>query len=302
MKTPKFRTVFDPAHGKAVELRPDILRITAPNGGPFTFYGTNSYLVGGRTVAVIDPGPDIDSHFQAIMTAVGHREVSHILVTHTHSDHSPLSRRLARETGAPVLAEGPHRPARDLRLGEINPLEAAADREFEPDIALAPGHRIEGDDWTLEAVFTPGHTANHMAFALDGSDILFSGDHVMAWATSVIAPPDGAMADYMKSLDVFLGRGENVYYPGHGGKLERARDFVRALKAHRKMRESAILACLKAGDETIPQIVGKIYRDTDPRLHDAAALSVLAHLEDLVERGRVRTSGKLSAKATFRLA
>jgi glyoxylase-like metal-dependent hydrolase (beta-lactamase superfamily II) len=299
MKAPLFRTEFDPAHGRPVTVAPAVSLITARNGGPFTFHGTNSYILGERTVAVIDPGPDDDSHLRDLLSAIGKREVSHILVTHTHGDHSPLARRLARETGAPMLAQGRHRSARDLLSGERNPLEASADMAFEPDIVLAEGDIVEGDGWRLEAVYTPGHTANHMAYALSGSDLLFSGDHVMAWATTVVAPPDGAMADYLASLDRLLARTETTYLPGHGGRLENAREFVRALKAHRKMRERAILTRIEAGDRSVGDIVAHIYRDTDPRLHAAAGLTVLAHLEDLVARGLVLCSGPVALGAEY---
>lgn len=299
METPPFRTDFEPAHGIAVEVAPHVRRLTANNPGPFTFHGTNTYLVGDRTLVVIDPGPDDDSHFEALIRAIGGRDVSHILVTHTHVDHSPLAARLKGVTGAQILAEGPHRPARELHLGEINPLDASGDQSFDPDLRLSHGDVVQGSGFALEAVFTPGHTANHMAFALAGTGMLFSGDHVMAWATSIVAPPDGAMADYMASLDLMLARPETVYFPGHGGPVHKAHEFVRALRTHRRMREAAILARIRAGDRTIPQIVSVIYRDTDPRLHGAAALSVLAHLEDLVASRRVETEGPPSLTAEY---
>ena len=294
-----FKTEFEPGHGEAVPVAEGILRVTARNPSPFTFHGTNAYIVGDRSVAVIDPGPDNDEQLATLVKAIAGRDVSHILVTHTHVDHSPLARRLAEITGAPMAAEGPHRAAREMHLGEINPLDASGDRSFQPDIIVKHGDVIEGDDWALEAVFTPGHTANHMAFALAGRDLLFSGDHVMAWATSIVAPPDGSMADYMASLELLLERPETVYLPGHGGQLDHAREFVRALRTHRKMREGAILNRLKAGDRTIDQIVQAIYRDTDPRLHGAAALSVLAHIEELVETGRVVSDGLPSLKGIY---
>ncbi|GIL02076.1 MAG: hydrolase [Alphaproteobacteria bacterium] len=294
-----FHTEFEPAHGRAVGVGDGILRVTAANAGPFTFHGTNSYVVGGRSVAVIDPGPDDADHLAALVAAIGGRPVSHILVTHTHIDHSPLARRLARITGAPLLGEGPHRAARDLHLGEINPLDASGDRDFEPDQALAHGEVVAGDGWALEAVHTPGHAANHMCFALAGRDILFSGDHVMAWSTSIVAPPDGSMADYMASLETLLARAETTYLPGHGGRLDNARDFVRALRTHRRMREAAILGRIRAGDRTIARVVASIYRDTDPRLHGAAALSVLAHVEELLAAGRIASDGPPSLDASY---
>jgi len=294
-----FKTAFDPAHGQGVEVAPDILRITAPNASAFTFHGTNSYVVGKDTLAIIDPGPDMPVHLDALMAAIDGRPVSHIFVSHTHVDHSPLAAALKARTGALVCAEGPHRAARPLHLGEINPLDASADVDFAPDLALADGQTIEGDGWALAAIHTPGHTANHCVFALHGTDIVFSADHVMAWATSIVAPPDGAMADYMASLDRMLERDDRLYLPGHGARLEKPRPFLRGLKAHRKMRERAITERVRAGDRTIPDMVKAIYRDTDPRLHGAAALSVLAHLEDLVGKGIVACAGEPSLTAVF---
>ncbi|TGQ51317.1 MBL fold metallo-hydrolase [Mesorhizobium sp. M1C.F.Ca.ET.193.01.1.1] len=295
----EFDTRFDPAYGKAVTVAPDVLRITARNPSPFTFHGTNSYLVGVDTLAVIDPGPDDDTHLETLLAAIDGRPVSHIFVSHTHRDHSPLAARLKSLTGATVLAEGPHRPARRLRIGEINPLDASADLGFVPDVALADGSLAQGDGWAIRAVLTPGHTANHAAFTLEGTGILFSADHVMAWATSIVAPPDGAMADYMKSLDRLIERGDRLLLPGHGGPVTAPRSFMRGLKTHRKMRERAILERIRGGDRTIKDMVAAIYRDTDPRLHGAAGLSVLAHLEDLVARGLVATEGDPAIDGIF---
>ncbi|MGE0501530.1 MAG: MBL fold metallo-hydrolase [Rhizobiaceae bacterium] len=290
---------FDPRHGEAVTVAAGILRVTARNPSPFTFHGTNSYIVGRDTVAVIDPGPDDDAHLAALVAAIDGRPVSHILVSHTHRDHSPLAARLKRGTGAVTVGEGRHRPSRPLNLGELNPLDASADLEFEPDIVLRDGESIDGDGWRLTAVHTPGHTANHIGLALEGTGILFSADHVMAWATSIVAPPDGAMSDYMASLDKLLGREDRLYLPGHGGPVTSPAAFVRALKAHRKMRERAIVQRLRDGDRAIPDMVKAIYRDTDPRLHQAAALSVMAHLEDLVARGNVTTDGPPSLDGVY---
>lgn len=295
----EFETRFDPAHDAPVAVAPDVLRLTANNPGPFTFHGTNSYIVGRETLAVIDPGPDEPAHYRALLKAIAGRPVSHVFVSHTHRDHSPLARRLAAATGATVCAEGPHRAARPLRIGETNPLDASADTDFSPDRALADGTRIDGDGWSLRAIHTPGHTANHTAFALEGADILFSADHVMAWATTIVAPPDGAMADYMASLDRLMERGDRLFLPGHGGPVEKPAAFLRGLKTHRKMRERAILKRLREGDRTIEAMVGAIYRDTDPRLHGAAALSVLAHLEDLVARGMAVSEGPPAIDAIF---
>ncbi|TPI71973.1 MBL fold metallo-hydrolase [Mesorhizobium sp. B2-8-9] len=295
----EFDTSFDPAYGRAVPVAPDVLRITARNPGPFTFHGTNSYLVGSDTLAVIDPGPEDDTHLETLLKAIGGRPVSHIFVSHTHRDHSPLAARLKERTGAPTLAEGPHRPARPLRIGEVNPLDASADLAFVPDVVLADNALTEGNGWAIRTVLTPGHTANHAVFALEGTGTLFSADHVMAWSTSIVAPPDGAMVDYMSSLDKLLARDDRLLLPGHGGPVATPQSFMRGLKTHRKMRERAILERIRAGDRTIAEMVAAIYRDTDPRLYGAAGLSVLAHLEDLVARGLVATEGDPAIDGIF---
>ncbi|TPM32644.1 MBL fold metallo-hydrolase [Mesorhizobium sp. B2-3-5] len=295
----KFDTSFDPNYGQGVNVAPDVQRVTARNPSPFTFYGTNSYIVGRETLAVIDPGPDDDAHLQILLDVIAGRPVSHIFVSHTHRDHSPLAARLKERTGATVLAEGPHRPARPLHIGETNALDASADIAFLPDIALPDDAVVAGDGWAIRTVLTPGHTANHAAYALEGTGILFSADHVMGWATSIVAPPDGAMADYMASLDKLIGRDDHLLLPGHGGPVTAPRSFTRGLKTHRKMRERAILERIRAGDRTVPDMVKAIYRDTDPRLHGAAGLSVLAHLEDLVARGMVSTDAAPAIDGIF---
>src|SRR4051794_12223723 len=237
----EFDLSFEPAHGRAVSVAEGVVRVTVNNPGPFTFHGTNSYIVGREQLAVIDPGPEDEAHLAALIEAIGGRPVSHIFVSHTHRDHSPLASRLKQLTGAPVLAEGPHRPARPLRIGEVNPLDASADTDFAPDMTLTDGAVINGGDWRLQAILTPGHAANHAVFALEDTGILFSADHVMGWSTSIVAPPDGAMADYMASLDKLLKRHDRVFFPGHGGSVAKPARFMRGLKAHRKMRERAIL-------------------------------------------------------------
>lgn len=291
MASPSFRTKFDPEHGKAVDIADGIQRITAPNESAFTYRGTNTYILGEDNVAVIDPGPAIDIHFDLLLETLKGRTVSHIVVTHTHMDHSPLAAPLKEKTGAPIFAEGPHRNSRDLHMGEINSLDAAADRDFKADVILKHGDMIEGKEWALETILTPGHTQNHACFAIKNTEMLFSGDHVMSWATSIVAPPDGSMQDYMNSLSIMMERKETIYFPGHGRRLEKAPEFVRALRAHRKMRETAVLSRIRAGDKTIPDIVKIIYKETDPRLHGAAGLSVFAHIEDLVTQGRVLCDG-----------
>ncbi len=298
----KFDTTFDPSHGRPVELAPGVMRLTVNNPGPLTFHGTNTYLVGADTLAVIDPGPDDDAHFDALIAAIAGRPVSHIFVSHTHKDHSPLTARLKAATGAVVAAEGPHRAARPMRAGEVNPLQESSDLEFAPDLLLRDDGLVEGDGWAIRAIHTPGHCANHVSFALENTGVLFSADHVMAWATTIVAPPDGAMTDFMHSLDRLLGRDDRVYFPGHGGAVVKPLPFVRALKSHRKMRERAIVERLRKGDRSIAEMVAAIYRDTDPRLHRAAALNVLAQLEDLVARGVASADGDVSIDAVYRLA
>jgi glyoxylase-like metal-dependent hydrolase (beta-lactamase superfamily II) len=296
----EFDTKFDPRHGQAVEVAKGVLRVTAPNASPFTFHGTNSYIVGTDTLAVIDPGPSDEQHLAALVKAIDGRPVSHIFVSHTHRDHSPLARPLAERTGATVLAEGPYRPARIVQVGEADRLDASNDVEFSPDHALADQELVEGDGWALRTVLTPGHSANHAVFALEGTGILFSADHVMGWSTTIVAPPDGAMADYMASLERLLARDDRLFLPGHGGPIGNPAAFMRGLRTHRRMRERAILERVLQGDRKIPDIVAAIYRDTDPRLFGAAGLSVFAHLEDLVGRGAVTTDGPPSLHGEFR--
>jgi glyoxylase-like metal-dependent hydrolase (beta-lactamase superfamily II) len=299
-----FDLEFTPSHGIPVAVAPGVQRLTVNNPSPFTFHGTNSYIVGeGRSVAVIDPGPDDDAHLNALMAALSGRSVSHIFVSHTHRDHSPLARRLKEKTGALTVAEGPHRAARPLHEGETNPFAESADMDFRPDIALGDDETIHGEGWSLTAVHTPGHTANHCAFALENTGILFCADHVMAWATTIVAPPDGSMADFMASVEKLLARDDDrIYFPGHGGPVREPKSFLRGLRTHRRMRERAVLERIRAGDRLIGDMVKVIYAKTDPRLHGAAALSVLAHLEDLVEKGRVETDGAPSLAGLYRPA
>lgn len=299
MADPAFDLEFQPAYGEAVKVAPGVQRLTVNNPSPFTFHGTNSYIVGDTSVAVIDPGPEDEAHYNALMTALDGRELTHIFVSHTHRDHSPLTGRLKAKTGAIVVAEGPHRAARPLHEGERNPFAESADTTFKPDIALGDHESISGDGWTLTALHTPGHTANHAAFALEGTGIVFSADHVMAWATTIVAPPDGSMSDYMTSLDKLLKRDDRLFLPGHGGPVRDPKAFMRGLRTHRRMRERAVLERIKAGDRHIPDMVKVIYQSTDLRLHGAAALSVLAHLEDLVEKGQVQTDGPPSLTGVY---
>lgn len=297
-----FDKTFDLTPGTVEEVAPGIRRILCNNPSPFTYKGTVSYVVGRGRVAIIDPGPDDAAHVKALLDAVRNETVTHIFVTHTHRDHSPAVPAVKAATGATVLAEGPHRAARPLNVGEAPRLDASNDTEFKPDRALVDGEVVSGAGWSIEAVATPGHTANHMAYALRGANVLFSGDHVMAWSTPVVAPPDGAMGDYMASLEKLRGRPERVYLPGHGGAVTEAPRFVSAYILHRKAREAAIVNHLGKGEADIASIVEAIYLNLDPRLKRAAGLSVLAHLEDLVARGAVLSDGPASIAGRYRAA
>jgi glyoxylase-like metal-dependent hydrolase (beta-lactamase superfamily II) len=286
-------------HGDAVAVSPLVRRLVAPNGGPFTFTGTCSYLIGQRDLVVIDPGPESDTHFDALVATIGGARVSAILVTHTHKDHSPLARRLKALTGAPIIGCAPHHAARSLGEGEVNRLDSSADQAHAPDRVMGAGEVFEGVGFILEAVPTPGHTMNHLAFALLEENALFSGDHVMAWSTSIVAPPDGSMGAYMASLELLMGRQEAIYWPGHGGPVTEPARFVRGLLHHRRMREATIRERVQAGDRAIPVIVERLYSGLDPKLKGAAALSVFAHLEDLVTRGLVRTEGEARLEGEY---
>jgi glyoxylase-like metal-dependent hydrolase (beta-lactamase superfamily II) len=296
-----FNRVLNLTPGAVDEVVPGVRRILADNPGPFTFKGTLSYIIGRGKVAIVDPGPDDAAHRAALLDAVRGESVTHIIITHTHRDHSPGAAAIKAATGAPTFAEGPHRPARPLHLGETSRLDAGGDTAFMPDHRVAHGDVIAGDGWALEVVATPGHTANHMAYALKGTEVLFSGDHVMGWSTSIVAPPDGAMRDYMASLHRLAARPETVYLAGHGDVIRDAPDLVARYIAHRRAREAAILRGLGEGETDIAGLVRAIYVGLDPRLVGAAALSALAHLEDLVARGVVSTDGAPSLSGRYRL-
>jgi glyoxylase-like metal-dependent hydrolase (beta-lactamase superfamily II) len=287
--------------GQVDQAMPGVRRVLCNNPSPFTFKGTVSYIVGRGTVAIIDPGPDDERHVNALLDAVRGETVTHIFVTHTHRDHSPAAARIKTATGAVTVGEGPHRLARPLHVGEAHRLDASADMDFRPDIVLPDGGSVESAGFRFEGIATPGHTANHMAFALHGTGILFCGDHVMAWSTPVVAPPDGAMGDYMESLRKLLARPESTYLPGHGGAIHDAQRFVPYFIRHREAREASILHRLEKGAADIPTLVRAIYIGLDPRLTGAAGLSVLAHLEDLVARGVVATEGVPAINGTYRV-
>jgi glyoxylase-like metal-dependent hydrolase (beta-lactamase superfamily II) len=282
---------FSPEPEATIELTPLVRRIVASNPGPFTFKGTCTYIVGRGEVAVIDPGPADEAHIAQILASIAGERVGAIVVTHTHRDHSPGSRLLQAATGAPIVGCGSHRRSRPLAEGEQDTMEGSGDLAYRPDREMHEGEVVSGSGWTLEAVDTPGHTANHVSFRLHEENGLFSGDHVMGWSTTIVGPPDGSMTDFMASLEKLRGRPEAIYWPGHGGPIQDPQRLVRALIHHRRQREASILNRLRAGDRTAAEIVSAIYQGLNPALIGAARLSVFAHLEDLVGQGKVATDG-----------
>jgi len=280
---------------------PGVRRVLCDNPDPFTFTGTVSYIVGEGRVAIVDPGPDDDAHIAALLDAVRGETVTHIFVTHTHRDHSPAVPKIRQATGATVYAEGPHRAARPMHEGEPPRNKESNDLDFRPDVALTDGEVVSGEGWSLQAVSTPGHTANHMAFAWRERSLIFVGDHVMGWSTTIVVPPDGAMIHFMASLEKLAARPERLYFPGHGPEIEDGPRFADFMIRHRRAREASILHRLAKGDADIPSIVRASYIGIDPRLVSAAGYSVLAHLEDLAERGIVVTDGAPTIAKTYRL-
>jgi glyoxylase-like metal-dependent hydrolase (beta-lactamase superfamily II) len=310
-------------YGVARPVAPLVRGLIAHNPSKFTYYGTGTYIVGERDVVVIDPGPKLDSHRDALYSALEGCTVRAILVTHCHSDHSPLSAWLAAETGAPTVAFGPHEDDRwdigpdpmELAVPEPDPDESASetatdaadgapddqtagevvieesiDRGFVPEIAATTGDRVAAaEGWTMTALHTPGHTSNHLCYALDDGErrTLFTGDHVMGWSTTVVSPPDGDMSAYIESLRLVAGRSDDVLIPTHGPPIDRAQEFVGGLLAHRLDREDQVLAAVRDGCGTVAEIVLRLYTDVDPRLRQPAGRSVLAHLGKLAIDGLV---------------
>ncbi|HTZ68494.1 MAG TPA: MBL fold metallo-hydrolase [Roseiarcus sp.] len=293
-----FAGAHEPPPPPVTRLSPMVRRLVAPNASPFTFNGTCTYIVGAGRVAIVDPGPDDDSHLFALHAAVHGERVEAILVTHSHRDHSAGVNKLRAATNAGVIGAAPFTRRSDGSLG----LDSAHDRDYSPDAVLTDGERWRGPGYTIETVATPGHCSNHLGFALLEEEALFSGDHVMAWSSSVVAPPDGSMRAYLDSLDKLRGRAERIYWPGHGGPVLDPQRYLRALIRHRRQREASILGALKGAPQTIPALVAKVYVGLSPALTHAAGLSTLAHLEDLSERGLVVGEVLEGGEQRFRLA
>lgn len=279
-------------YGMAQKVAPGVRRIVAENPSPFTHFGTNTYVVGTGEVAVIDPGPRIEQHVENIKKELKGETITQIIVTHTHIDHSPASTWLKELTNAPIVGAYP----KPQSSGD--PVEAAQ-KDFKPDLELTEDISLSGPGWALEPVYTPGHMSNHYCFALTEKNILFSGDHVMGWNTTIVSPPDGNMRDYLSSLRVCLNRNEATYLPGHGPEIRNTKPFVRAYLNHRLMREKEVSKCLAKGISTIPEMVRSMYTHLPDGMHGAAARSVLAHMEHMVETGRVKCEGPPTSNSIF---
>ncbi|MBV9542555.1 MAG: MBL fold metallo-hydrolase [Alphaproteobacteria bacterium] len=278
---------FEPQYGELVRVSPLISRIVARNPGPFTFRGTGVYVVGHDEVAVIDPGPDMPEHLEALKRALAGRRVTHILVTHCHSDHSPAAKPLKAWTGATTYGFGPHGSGQD----DGPKVEAGGDMDFVPDVRVKDGDIIRGKDFTFECVYTPGHTSNHMCYALKEEKALFTGDHIMGWSTTVVTPPDGDMADYIKSVEKLEARDDRTLYPTHGAPVTDPKPFLAAYREHRLDRERQVLDAIRDGLTTIPKMVERMYAAVDKGLWPAASRSVLGHLIKLEREGRVTNTG-----------
>jgi len=289
-------------YGKAEKLSPCITRVLCNNPSPYTYTGTSTYLVGNENgLAVIDPGPIDQNHCAAILQAAAGRKIDKILVTHSHIDHSPLAAELSAKTGASIYGFGPHGTGRKGGL-DGEEVEAGADWNYKPDIMVKDGDRISGPDWTITALHTPGHTANHLCFHLEQENTLFVGDHVMGWATTVISPPDGDVRHYIESLRKVADLAPETLVPTHGPWIKNAVPFVRGIITHRHMREGQIMKHLGLGLQTIEELVAAMYKDVDKRLHPAAARSVLGHLIALVEEGRVASDGPARLESSYNLS
>ena len=299
MSIPYVRDI-DIEYGRCDQVSPLIWRVTADNPGPFTFKGTGTYIVGHGEVAVIDPGPDDAAHLAAILAAIAGETVRAIVITHHHSDHSPLAGPLKAATGAPIYGCAVKEHAED-EAGAPK-MEAGHDLAFHPDVSLCDGGTVAGPGWTLEAIPTPGHTSNHLCYALAEENACFTGDHIMGWSTTVITPPDGDMTDYLESLARIRARNFDTLWPTHGPPIRKVAEFIDAYAAHRQERLDQILLALSRGPATIRQLVPDLYRDVDARLHPAAARSMLAGIIHLERGGEIEASGPPGPDTVYRLA
>lgn len=297
----QFKSAMEFAYGVPRELAPGVTRLVANNPSPFTYKGTNSYLIGTKSLALIDPGPADPAHLDAIIRAAAGRPITHIIITHTHRDHVDGLPAAMQATRAKTAGFGPYDITSRVEHADSGERGNRARHDFLPDVVLKHGDRLAGEDWAVTAVHTPGHTPDHLCFALEGTGVLFSGDHVMAWNTSVVAPPEGRMVDYCRSLEVLVDRTEDtVYFPGHGGQLANPQRMSRAYLTHRRMREQAILDTIRGGAGTIDEVVAKVYAGLDPKVIPAARLSVLAHVESLWERDLASIEPPLSLSSVLR--
>ena len=291
---------YDFEYARLEQVSPLIRRVTARNPSGFTFHGTNTYVIGHGKVAVLDPGPLLDEHVEALKQLLAEETVNHLLITHTHMDHSPAAAPLKQCWQARSYGYGPHGAGKQEEGVQI---EAGGDMDFNPDVRVADGDQIQGDGWTIECVYTPGHTSNHICFALLEEKALFTGDHVMGWSTSVIGPPDGDMTSYMESLEKLLTRDDEVYWPAHGTCIHDVKNFVTTFIQHRLGRERQILCCLQDGYNIITEMVPMMYKETDPRMYGAAALSVLAAMIRLIDTGQVSCDSEdPSIESTYQLS
>ena len=290
---------YDFEYATLEQVSPLIRRVTARNPSGFTFHGTNTYVIGHGKVAVLDPGPLLDEHVEALKQLLAEETVNHLLITHTHMDHSPAAAPLKQCWQARSYGYGPHGAGKQEEGVQI---EAGGDMDFNPDVRVADGDQIQGDGWTIECVYTPGHTSNHICFALLEEKALFTGDHVMGWSTSVIGPPDGDMTSYMESLEKLLTRDDEVYWPAHGTCIHDVKNFVTTFIQHRLGRERQILCCLQDDYKIITEMVPMMYKETDPRMYGAAALSVLAAMIRLIDTGQVSCDSEdPSIESTYQL-